>query len=69
MCTNPCTGASYVDSFCGFPRCRQVNVSVLSTRKLWGVGRKKNLPLHVHVDSVVIFLVALSINPLRPNEF
>jgi hypothetical protein len=33
------------------------------------VGGKKNLPLHVHVDSVIILLVALNINPLKPNDF
>jgi len=72
MCTSPCTGASSTDRFfCGFPRCLQVNVNVLSNRKPWGVagGEKKNLPLHVHFDSILILLVALNINPLKPNDF
>ena len=34
----------------------------------WWVGRKKNLPLHVHFDCVIILLMALNINPLELND-
>jgi hypothetical protein len=31
-------GPAILRGFCGFPRCLQVNVSVLSNHKPWGVG-------------------------------
>jgi len=68
MCTSPCTGASSPDGFfCGFPRCLQVNVSVLSNHKPWGVvsGEKEKSAIACSFYSVIILLVALNINPSK----